>query len=385
MSTQGELVIIGSGLAGYTVARQVREYQKDRPITLITADGGEVYAKPLLSNALAKAQTPATLVQKTAAAKAEELNIRLLSQCRVEGIDRERQLLETTTGPVPYGDLVLAVGARQRTLVPAGAQPAWLHTVNSLDDYRVWSAQLTGVQRVLLIGAGLIGCEFADDLLSQGIAVDLVDPAPWPLPRLLPEAIGQALADALRDRGATLHLGRTVARLAQQAGRYAAVLDDGTPVLADLVLSAVGLIPNTELARAAGIACNQGILVDRQLRTSDPHIYALGDCAETEAGCLPYIQPLMLQARVLGQTLAGQAARLAMKALPVLVKTTSLPLLVCPPKPGLAGDWRLEGQGRDLAAVFYDTTGNTAGFALSGTLLDRKVALTKHMPPLLAD
>ncbi len=384
MSTSDKpVVIVGSGLAGYTVARWLRELDKQRPVVMITADGGEVYSKPLLSNALAKGQTPDTLVQKSADARAGELNITLLTRCRVRAIDPKSRTLDTDQGKLAYDRLVLATGANQRRIIPEGAESGWIDTVNSLDDYRDWHGKLTGPKKILLIGAGLIGCEFADDLMSKGHTVEVVDPAHWPLSRLLPEAMGQALAAAMETNGARLRLGRYVTHLARDAGGFIATLNDGGEARADLVLSAVGLAPETTLAEAAGLLVEQGIVVDRRLCSSDPYIHALGDCAETPAGVMPYILPLMAEAKVLGQILAGQDVSLSMKAMPVQVKTTSLPLVVCPPRPGARGGWFVEGEGRDLTALFHEAGGLPLGFALSGQALAKKLALAKQMPALL--
>jgi rubredoxin-NAD+ reductase len=384
------LVVVGSGLAGYTLIRQFRAYDRTRPVTLVTADGGEVYSKPLLSNALAKGHTPEAMVQKSAQAKAAELDITLVPRCWVAGIDAKARVLRTTEGEIAYSDLVLATGARQRLIIPADADTAWVDTVNSLDDYRRWYAKLeAGVNKVLLIGAGLIGCEFADDLMYRGFDVTLVDPAPWPLARLLPEALGSALSEALRETGADLRLGRYLTHLEPRAARphgtgFSATLDDGAEIEPDLVLSAVGLVPEIDLAASAGLDIEQGVRVDQHLRSSDPHIYAIGDCAQTRAGVLPYILPLMAQAKVLAQVLAGQEVTLTLKAMPVVVKTTSLPLVVCPPRADARGAWRIAGQGRDLSAVFHATGGEPLGFALAGAAAAQRTALSKTMPPLLA-
>lgn len=379
------IVVVGSGLAGYTLIRQLRQYDASRPVVLITADGGEVYSKPLLSNALAKQETPDTLVQKTAEAKAQELNVVLVSRCRALSIDAERRIVRTTRGDFAYSDLVLATGASQRIIWPDNAERDWIDTVNDLDDYRRWYAKLgRGARRVLLIGAGLIGSEFADDLMSRGVNVDLVDPAPWPLSRLLPEAIGQRLAENFDTAGARLHMGRSVKRLDRvESGGFSARLDNGERLTCDLVLSAVGLVPQTELAASAGLAIGRGVKVDDRLGTSDPHIYAMGDCAETRAGVLPYILPLMAQAKVLAKVLAGAEQKLSMKAMPVTVKTTSLSLVVCPPNADVAGRWSVEGRGDDYAAVFHDASGAPRGFALSGAAVTRRGEFGRQMPALL--
>lgn len=380
------IVVIGSGLAGYTLIRQLRQHDATREVVLITADGGEVYSKPLLSNALAKQETPDTLIQKTAEAKAAELGVTLVSRCRALSIDAERRVVKTTAGDYGYSDLVLATGASQRIIWPENARRDWIDTVNNLDDYRRWYDKLgAGAKRVLLIGAGLIGSEFADDLMSRGVGVDLVDPAPWPLSRMLPEAIGHRLAENFEVAGARLHMGRSVKRLDHEpAGRFRAQLDNGDVLKCDLVLSAVGLVPETDLAATASVDIGRGILVNDHLATSDPHIHAMGDCAETSAGVLPYILPLMAQAKVLATVLAGKEQRLSMKAMPVTVKTTSLSLVVCPPTPGIEGGWSVEGTGNDLAAVFHDSDGLQRGFALSGAAVARRGEFGRQMPALMA-
>lgn len=379
------IVIVGTGQAGYTLARMVRMQDKARELLVLTADGGEAYSKPLLSNALAKGQTPASLVQKPAEGKALELNCEVRTHCTVTAIDCAARRLATSQGDIAYGELVLALGAAQRAFLPPGAEPGWVSTVNSLDDFARWFEALEGARRVLLVGAGLIGCEFADDLMARGLSVELVDPAPWPLARLLPEPLGRALEAALGARGARLHCGRTLAALTPTAtGGYTARLDDGSEFEVDLVLSATGLAPVTALARAAGLACGLGIQVDLQLRTSDPHVYALGDCAETPAGFLPYISPILAQARTLAEVLAGKPARLAMKALPVTVKTTSLPIVVCPPRAGAEGAWSVEGEPPDLTAVFRAPDGSPLGFALTGAATAAQATLVQDMPPLIA-
>lgn len=385
MAETAPLVVIGTGLAGYSLMRQLRTLDKARRIVMVTADGGEAYSKPMLSNALAKSQPPEKLVQRSAEQKALELDAEIRTRCTVTAIDAAAQVVATTCGEVAYSQLVLATGAHQRRIVPAGADGDWIHTVNSLDDFRRWHPLLSSARRVLLIGAGLIGCEFADDLMSQGLEVVLVDPAPWPLPRLLPEPLGRALQQALSARGARFHLGRQVARLDRDGEGFVATLDDGTAEPVDLVLSAVGLVPDTSLAAKAGLGCRAGILVDRQLRTSNPAIFAIGDCAETSAGILPYVQPLMAQARCLADVLVGKDVRLSMKAMPVMVKTTSLPVVVCPPAPGASGQWSITGDAPHLEARFETPTGECIGFALTGEAVKRQTTLLAGLPPLIAD
>lgn len=375
-AAQPGVVIIGSGLAGYTLAREFRKQDPATAITVITRDGGESYSKPMLSNALSQQKTDAQLVQKTAAQVEADLKATVLTFQQVTGIDRAAKTVTLETGKVlGYANLVLALGADPR---PAGlTAPVW--SVNDLADFRRWQQQLDRPRRVLLIGAGLVGCEFANDLSSAGHQVAMVDPAPWPLGRLLPQRLGDQLTLALQGVGIQVHLNKTVSEMNEGS----AVLSDGTVVPFDLALSAIGLIPRTDLAVQAGVTVDRGIVVDRRLQTSDPFIYALGDCAQSPAGVLPFVLPLMAQARALAQVLAQGQGHLVMPALPVVVKTPCLPLAVCPPAPNTAGDWVIEGEGRDLKAVFTGPDGAALGFAVSGTRAAERQALGKLMPDLL--
>jgi rubredoxin-NAD+ reductase len=379
------VVILGSGLGGYSLAREFRKLDRHSPVTVVTADGGEVYSKPMLSNVFAQGKDARTLVQKTAEQFAQELSVQVLVRHRVESIDRTARMVRLTGRDgggksLPYRRLVLALGADPRPYQVPQDEDVRIYSVNDLDDYAEWRDGLPDKARLLLIGAGLIGAEFANDLTGAGHRVTLVDPAPWPLGRLLPESLGQELAGALGRAGMTLHLGRSVARLS--SGR--AMLDDGTEVVFDRVLSAIGLVPRVSLARAAGLAVDKGILVDRLLRTSDPDIFAIGDCAETAAGPLPFVLPLMAEARALAATLTGTESPLILPALPVVVKTPCLPIAVCPPPFGRGGRWFSEGKGSDRKALFLDEADQPIGFALSGTLVAERQSLAKTMPALLA-
>jgi rubredoxin-NAD+ reductase len=380
------IVVIGGGMAAYALAREFRKLEPETPFTIVSADDGAVYAKPMLSNALAQNKTADALVQKDAARAAQDLAITVRSQARVTRIGRDTRQIEIdsngTSESMAYTRLVLATGATPRAC-PVAAHGVPVATVNSLDDYRRWRANLKDNDTVLLIGAGLIGTEFANDLASSGHAVVLTDPAPWPLSRLLPEPLGRLLSEALSCAGVEVICGHGVSALQSNGARATVMLDDGRRVGFDKALSAIGLVPNTGLAAAAGLSVDQGIVVDAYSRTDDPAIFALGDCAQTAVGLLPYVSPMLASARAMARTLAGNATPLHLPASPVVVKTPALPLVTCPPRPGAGGDWAVEGSGRDRRALFAAADGSLLGFALSGSMTRERLALSKRLPDLL--
>jgi len=381
------IVIIGAGLAGWTTAREFRKLDAVTPVVVITADSGDFYAKPTLSNAFAQKRTPAQLVTTPAAKMVETLNVSLLPHTRVLAIDTAARTVRTAQGDIGYGRLALATGATPIRVPLRGDALDQMLSVNTLDDFAAFHARLTGPDgasskpgRIVVMGAGLIGCEFANDLAGAGFEVCVVDPGERPLAALLPEAASAQLLDALGRLGVAWHFGTTVSAVDHAGTALRVTLANGQSLDADLVLSAIGLRADTALAQAAGIACERGIVVDAQLRTSAPDVFALGDGAQYAPGLwsaaavtggrtLPYVMPIMSAARVLAGHLAGQTGRLAFPVMPVAIKTPSLPLVVAPPAPGTSGDWREIESGE---WQWLDAAGARRGFALSGAATARR-------------
>jgi rubredoxin-NAD+ reductase len=381
------VVIVGTGLAGWNTAREFRRHDKDTPLVVLSRDGAGFYSKPMLSNALAGNKSAAALLMKPADRMAAEVGATVLAQAEVASIDTAARTLALADGRTqPWRDLVLALGADPVRLPLAGDAADTVLSVNDLDDYARFAAALDGVRSVALLGGGLIGCEFANDLLARGIRPVVLDVAERPLARLLPEAGSAFLRARLEAAGVGLRMGVSVqcVDVAPGAdGRLRLTLSDGSTLGADLVLSAIGLAPRTALARAAGLAVNRGIVVDRQLATSAPHVHAVGDCAEVDGLNLPYVMPLMAQARALGATLAGTPTPVAYPAMPVTVKTPACPTVVCPPLPGAAGTWQVTGDAAGCEAVFRASDGRALGFALLGQATARKQALAGEVPAWL--
>ena len=383
------VVIVGTGLAGWNTAREFRRHDKATPLVVVSRDGAGFYSKPMLSNALAGNKSAAALLMKPADKMAAEVGATVLAQAEVASIDTAARTLGLADGRTqPWRDLVLALGADPVRLPLAGDAADTVLSVNDLDDYARFAAALDGVRSVVLLGGGLIGCEFANDLLARAIRPVVLDLAERPLARLLPEAGSAFLRARLEAAGVGFRLGVSVQRVetapdAGDAGRLRLTLSDGSTLGADLVLSAIGLAPRTALARAAGLAVSRGIVVDRQLAASAPRVHAVGDCAEVEGLNLPYVMPLMAQARALGATLAGNPTPVAYPALPVTVKTPACPTVVCPPLPGAAGAWQVTGDAAGCEAVFRASDGRALGFALLGQATARKQALAGEVPAWL--
>jgi rubredoxin---NAD+ reductase len=374
------VVIIGSGLAGYTLAREFRKLDKATPLTILSRDHAGFYSKPMLSNALASNKTAATLVMKNAEKMAAELNAVVRAEVQVERIDTAAKSITLKGGEViTYRDAVLALGADTLRIAMSGNGADAVMSVNDLDDYARFADKLEGVKTVAILGAGLIGCEFANDLLHRGITSTVIDLADRPLSRLLPEEASAFLRDKLEAAGVQFRFNVAVHQVEKSATGFDVELTDNSHVQADLVLSAIGLRPRTEMADAAGIEVNRGVKVDRHLATSQAHVYALGDCAEVAGHVLPYVMPLMQQARALAATLAGTPTPVVYPAMPVMVKTPACPTVVCPPAPHAVGAWQVTTTADGCDARFMGADGIILGFALLGAATAQKQTLAAQV------
>ncbi len=377
------IVIIGAGLAGYTLAKEYRKLEKETPLVMFTADDGAFYSKPMLSNALAQGRAPDALATASAEKMAADLNARILTHTPVDAIDTQRRVVHHAGGEQAYGQLVIASGAQPIRLPLKGDAADEVMSINNLQDYREFRARLRDGADLAIIGPGLIGCEFANDLLEAGHRCHVVGPDAWPISTLLPEVVGERLREALAARGVTWHLRDGVTHVDHDGDGYRLRLQQGEPFHADLVLSAVGLRADTRLAEKAGLKTERGIVVDRLLRASDPAVYALGDCAQVEGHYLPFVMPIMHAARALAKTLAGQPTEVHYPAMPVVIKTPACPIAVAPPPRDAAGEWHIESDEDGIAARYLDPNGQLLGFALCGAASKQRMALARELPPVL--
>ena len=378
------VVIIGTGLAGYNLAREFRKLDGETPLLLISADDGRSYSKPMLSTGFAKNKDADGLCMAEPGAMADQLKAEVRTQTRISGIDPGHKRLWIGEEVVEYRDLILALGAQTVQLPLQGDASDAVFAINDLVDYARFRRAAAGKQRVLILGAGLIGCEFANDMSLGGFEVDVVAPCEQLMPTLIPAAAAGAVQAGLESLGVRFHLGPVLDRLQRDGASLQAHLSDGSVIACDLVVSAIGLRPRTELAAAAGLAVNRGVVVDRQLRTSHANIYALGDCAEVDGINLLYVMPLMSCVRALAQTLAGNPQAVVYGPMPITVKTPACPLVVAPPPHGRMGVWQVEGDGADLKLTCRDEAGALLGYALTGSAVMEKLALNRQLPALMA-
>ena len=379
-------VIVGSGIAGWTVARELRKLQPDaqtHPITLVCADTGDFYSKPMLSNALASQKTPVSLVMTPAAKIAEQAKVTLKPQTRALRLDRPANTLVTDQGELAYDQLVLALGADPIRLPIAGSGAADIQSVNDLTDYAAFRNVLPEKAKVVVLGAGLIGCEFANDLSTAGCEVTVFDIAQWPLGRLLPQTAGEYVQTGLQTAGVEFALGVSITQVDKaDSGGYSVTDSTGAVHSADLVLSAIGLKARTSLAEQAGLTVDRGIVVDQKGRTSDPAIFALGDCAQygSQGLLLPYIQPVMNAGRAIASNINGADTPIRFPAMPVMVKTPACPTVIAPPAIGAIGNWDCQPVEAGLRALFRNADGQLLGMALLGKATAERQALTGELP-----
>ena len=305
------IVIVGAGHAGVQLAATLRETGYEGALRLVSADPDIPYHKPPLSKSFMK--TPDASLQLLRAETFYQANDIALDLGRtVARVDTAACSVVYSDGTAQgYDQLVLATGTRARDLPVAGADLSGVHSLRTAQDARALRKELPQARRAVLIGGGFIGLEAAAMLKARGLEVDVIELAPGLLGRAVSEPIAQAVAQYLTQMGVRLHFSETVRAIEGQNGGVSAVrLSSGT-LPADLVLVGVGAVPLVDLARDAGIATENGIVVKQYMKTSAAHVYAIGDCVsfpQSHLGRrmrLESVQNATDQARALAQTLTG--------------------------------------------------------------------------------
>jgi 3-phenylpropionate/trans-cinnamate dioxygenase ferredoxin reductase subunit len=273
-------VIVGAGLAGAKAAQTLRETGFGGEIVLLGEEPERPYERPPLSKGLllGTAERESVFVHEAGWYAAHDVDLRTAT--RVTGIDRDSRQVELAGGQrIGYDALLLATGATPRRLDVPGADLDGVLGLRTLPDSDRIAAALVDGGHLVVVGAGWIGLEVAAAARQRGATVTVVEHAELPLLRVLGPGIARVFADLHRDHGVTFRFGAAV-RAFRGDGRVSAVLlGDGTELRADAVVVGVGVDPNVALAERAGLAVDNGVVVDQALRSSDPRIYAAGDIA----------------------------------------------------------------------------------------------------------
>ncbi|HWV20799.1 MAG TPA: FAD-dependent oxidoreductase [Devosia sp.] len=309
MTRKHRLVVVGAGMASgraleHIFAKAPGQYE----VTLFGAEPRGNYSRLMLSPVLAGEKTFAETVTHDAAWYASHA-VRTRFGEHITAIDRRRKRVISRGGETPYDTLIIATGSAPFILPVAGKDLPGVLAFRDLDDVEamIEVASRPGT-RAVVIGGGLLGLEAAAALRLRGMAVTVIHAAGHLMNRQLDPVAGRMLQRAFEDRGIDVLCNAQTSAIVGHGRAEAVVLDDGRLCPADLVVMAVGIRPETRIATDAGIHVERGIVVDDRMRTSDPHIYALGECVEHNGVCYGLVAPLYDMAEVLADTLAGKAA-----------------------------------------------------------------------------
>lgn len=326
------LVICGHGM----VAQRLLERLQDggHPFSRIVVLGGEpdaAYNRVLLSSVLAG---DATLEQIRLKEDSwfDDAGIERHYGQPVVSIDRVGKQVETADGQqFRYDTLVLATGARPAPLGIDGEDLDGVLSFRDLRDTRRLIELSERHGRAVVIGGGFLGLEAAEGLRCRGMAVTVLHRSPYLLNRQLDTTGSQLLADSLEERGLSIRTGHSPGALLGKRYVRAVQLDDDTLISTDLVITAAGITPNAELARTAGLACGRGVQVDRQMRSSDPDIFALGECCEIDGQTFGLVDPGYQQAQVLADVLRDRTSNEAFHTAsqPTRLKISGIPIFSC--------------------------------------------------------
>jgi rubredoxin-NAD+ reductase len=341
-SKEPGIVIIGAGIAGWSVAEAIRKENIDIPITLVSACNGDRYHKPELSVAISRGLNGEKLIKETAVQAGKRLGVKLLTKTFAVSINPSINELRTTRGSIQYTQLILAQGAKPFLPEQFSTEKCW-----SINDLTSWIGleQLlrASPQRIAIVGAGMIGCELAEDLNKAGHKVTMVNRDAYPLNNLLPETAANLLIESMVQQGIKHHANAEIDKVyTTQDGHSQILLKSGQSITYDHVIVATGLMTENRLAKKANLKFNRGIAVDPyNLQTSDKNIYALGDCISFSGIPCRFIEPIQHQARAIVNNIFSLNEPGYEHTQPIIrLKTRSLPIVVRG-LPQEKGEWKV--------------------------------------------
>lgn len=328
-SRYSDVLIIGAGKAGWEVAAALRKVSQSLSITIVTGCNGDIYDKPQLSVAIQKRISLDQLVREKGSDAAHRLQVQLFNNTHAVHISPSIKHLRTTKGVFKYGNLVIAQGAKPFKHQHLPVQDCW--HVNHLSNYRELRCALENKKSsIAVIGAGLIGCELANDLALDNHSITLIDSAARPLAHLIPQAVSEALIRSWEKLSIQFLGTQVITGISYKDNQKILSMSAGQQLSFDHIVICMGLQPDNTLAESAGLVWHQGIAVDPQtLMTSMPAIYAIGDCISIGGKTSRFIEPIIRQAHVIAHQISGHTATtFNVQAIPIRIKTSALPMRI---------------------------------------------------------
>lgn len=308
------VLVIGAGPAGARCAARVAERVPDAGVTLCGAEAALPYDRVGLSNLLANEKTvPELITHDLAALRAKGILFR--PSTPIARLDRGAREAVTARGErIAYDRVVIATGSRAIRLPVSGAGLDGVLTYRTMDDVRAMLAAARKGGSAVVVGGGLLGLEAAAGLALRGMKVTVLHVMGWVMERQLDAGAGALVARRMGACGIRFEMPAQLAAIEGEDRVTGVRLADGRLLRADIVVMAVGIRPDVTLAQASGLAVNRGIVVDAALRSSDPDVLAIGECAEVEGRTIGLAAPALEQAEMAAATLAGEAAHWSARA-----------------------------------------------------------------------
>lgn len=310
------LIIAGAGHAAGQVVATLKQRQFAGRIVLVGDEPYLPYQRPPLSKKYLAGELPAERLHFKPASFYEADNIELRLETRIESLDRSRRLVTTEDGrSLEYDRAILALGSRARRLPVAGSELQGIHYLRNIADVDAIRAELAPGKSVVIVGAGYIGLEVAAVCTQLGLEVTVIEMADRVMSRVVSPGVSDFFESLHRQRGVDLRLDTGLEAFVGESRVDAVVTGNGDRIDADLVIVGVGIVPNTEIAGAAGLAVDNGIVVDDRCRTADERIYAVGDCTSHPNGIygrsvrLESVHNALEQAKTAASNVCGHEAR----------------------------------------------------------------------------